>query len=111
MAEYRTNHFHHRTKNKTFPFAVKYIVDPNFPIKSYAGSNRLYNTRNFNFYYLMDIANWTVHTNDKRFYKYVKNSCSHIIMSNNSNPNVKFRVSKLLTDILFKQKILPSRAR
>src|SRR5579871_1291196 len=106
IPEDRTNQIN---KNQNFFFEIKYHVDVNLPIKSYAGNNRLYNTRKYTFYYLIDTITWTIHTNNILFK--AANIRPYKVKSNCAIPNDKFKISKILTDIMCKQKSIPSRIR
>src|ERR1700722_14580824 len=93
-------------------FRILYAVDHNLPLKSYAGVNRLYNTRKTCHYYLLDIEKWKFHTNDPKFYCYQEDAfMNKTVFSTSRKPNTKFVVSKCLSDFFCRQKIIPSRIR
>src|SRR5215470_5657967 len=104
----RTNRWR---SNENCQFDIQYVVDPKLPIKSYAGNHRLYNTRLNTYYYLLDLDTWTVHTNNPDFYRQVFIKKNKKVWSNTTKPNDKFRISKILTNIMFIQEFIPSRIR
>lgn len=91
-----------------FPFEIKVHVDHQFPIRSYAGCNRLYNTRKFTYYYLFNLNTWTIHTNNRLLFTYANN---YKINSTSRQPNEKYIITKMLTRMLHIQGKLPSRIR
>lgn len=84
------------------------MIDTQFPLKSYAGCNRLYNRKGFTFYYLLNINNNVIHTNNSKFYH---TAHERKINSTSSRPNEKYKISRMLSDIFYHQQILPSRIR
>ena len=74
----------------------------------FKGNFTLYNKRKGNSFYLIDVNNWALHTNNKRRNRQVDNLK---FSSDKKIPNLSFTINKFLELFFKSQKVIPSRVR